>query len=93
MEYTKDVHARRLLKMLNKKDPINCCPAQKYFVAGSKFLDDTRDNHGRFSCCNICLDFVNLKITDGCPCYKLGISEAIKRTWIALEEYFNRGIK
>ena len=44
-------------------------------------------------CCSICHVFINMdKITgeefaiDKCPCYVLGKAEAIKRTWIALEE-------
>jgi quinol monooxygenase YgiN len=35
--------------------------------------------------CNICRKFVDTE--SGCPCLALGKEKAIKRTWIAIEEY------
>ena len=83
MKYTEKIHAKRLLGMLNKKNPCQeTCPAGKYY---SFFRENGKD-------CNLCRDFVGAKgnperIFDArCPCNILGREEAIKRTWIALEE-------
>jgi hypothetical protein len=87
MKYTKDLHARRLIKMLEMKEPCFHCPAQKYYGVYKKFVDETVIKDAlTYKCCMICLNFVN---ACACPCIQFGREKAIKRTWIALEEYFN----
>uniref|UniRef100_A0A6H1ZSC7 Uncharacterized protein n=1 Tax=viral metagenome TaxID=1070528 RepID=A0A6H1ZSC7_9ZZZZ len=88
-EYTDAIHAKRLLKMLEKKNPCGCCPPAKRFSAGEN------PNGGwlnqKHKACQVCQNFVGLKIKwwfDGnkCPCQRVGKKRAIKRTWLALEE-------
>ena len=86
-KYTEKIHAARLLKMLEEKEPCMCCPATPYFKSNLQsdtmwFNSYIEGEHP----CDICKDFVGLdnRYTD-CPCYELG-KEAIKLTWIALEE-------
>ncbi len=85
MEYTEKVHAERLLKMLKKKDPCMCCPAQPYFKTETTFGIDSieLDSAGRRGACKICQDFIGIR--HDCPCCKLKKEEALKRTWLALE--------
>lgn len=81
MKYTEAVHAKRLLMMLDDLYPCDFCPSVG-FDAGVK------------QCCGVCRDFIGLdffKTTPycneiRCPCLVLGNHEAIKRTWLALEE-------
>ena len=80
MEYTEKIHAKRLLGMLNKEDPCSCCPAGK----GYNFEAFIGDEYRNESKCTICRGFVG--VSYGCPCLCLGKDEAIKCTWIALEE-------
>ena len=75
-EYTKDIHAKAILKMLTVKYPCSSCPA---IFAPSVLYRSNREN-----ICNICRDFVNVKASF-CPCLSLGGSKAIKHTWLALE--------
>ena len=82
-EYTEAIHAKRLLKMLNKKDPCSCCPAGLSFSPGGFILGLSGSALNKEGVCAVCQNFVNLS-TYGCPCYHLG-TEAIKRTWLALE--------
>jgi len=89
MKYTEKIHAKRLLGMLNKKNPCLCCPQERHYGI-NEHNDDMpwqEDGDGD-DACHICMEFVNTKQTDWkwCPCLILGEKEAIKRTWIALEE-------
>ena len=85
-KYTEKIHAQRLLKMLNKKDPCGWCPAHgrfgQFYIAGSPSemweIDDGPDP------CRVCRRFVS-RLRSGCPCNYFGKKEAIKRTWLALE--------
>lgn len=80
-KYTKDIHAKRLEKMLRKKNPCErTCPASKsYQYRGMQKLFE--------GSCRICFEFVNLDAnTFLCPCSELGKEVAIKRSWLALEE-------
>ena len=84
MKYTEKIHAKRLLGMLNKKDPCLCCPAgYRYGVKGNDMVWRNWDGNQ----CYICRDFIGSnKIL--CPCSEdriFGKKEAIKRTWLALE--------
>ena len=65
-------HAKRLLTMLELKNPCSCCP----YYREAKVLVE----------CVVCLSFVNIHIYGTCPCYKLGSFEALKRTYLKLEE-------
>jgi hypothetical protein len=86
--YTTKLHARRLLQMLNKKDPCGWCPASRGFVSTSPPALMWSDSSEP---CLVCRGFVGLIggspfDTNYCPCHFLGHAEAIKRTWIVLEE-------
>ena len=84
MKYTEKIHAKRLLGMLNKKDPCMCCPgAWHYKVNGFWIIDGCVNGNG---ICEICFSFIGCKVSRLCPCHKLGEKKAIKRTWLALEE-------
>ena len=80
-QYTETVHAKRLLRMLERKNPCACCPAQRNYNTDKGIYNSWPEaiNHP----CNICKTFVSCH---GCPCNSLGKKEAIKRTWIALDE-------
>jgi len=73
-EYTEAIHAKMLLKMLEKKRPCWECPANE--IPTNK------------QCCTVCQRFVGLKYINEicCPCNRLGGKRAIKRTWLALKE-------
>lgn len=79
MIYTKDMHAKNLLEMLEKKDPCSWCPGG--FLDASQLGPDWN----RWMC-PVCRSFVGMEGSWGCPCHILGPHYAIKRTWIALEE-------
>ena len=69
--------------MLNKKDPCVCCPKEPHY--NSKSLKRIYwENLNEV--CDICQHFIGYENTLWkCPCHK-GKKEAIKRTWLALEE-------
>jgi len=82
MAYTEKKHAKMLIKMLEKtkSNLIEAtCPMNIYINTPDK------DN-----ICTICKSFVGLKCHDHnyylCPCCELTCEEAVKRTWLALEE-------
>lgn len=81
MEYTEKIHAERLLSMLNMKNPCLYCPAD-FSEWGVKEYDCGKIGISYIA--DICIKFVNAEET--CPCSELGREEAIKKTWIALEE-------
>lgn len=76
-EYTETEHAANLLKMLELPNICTNCPANDLLVL-----------EGREPICIICTNFIGYdrEESDLCPCHALGETEAIKRTWIALEE-------
>lgn len=71
------LHIEALKKLLNMKEPCTYCPRSF--------------NHG-MSNCKICRKFINISRMVSwfkrkkCPCLILGNKEAMKRTWIKLEE-------
>lgn len=90
-KYTEKIHAERLLKILEKKNPCGCCPASRGYATSVTAGDMWNEGP------KVCVEFVGLKYKNinwfdfmngirNCPCYKLGKSEAIKRTYISLEE-------
>jgi hypothetical protein len=94
MRYTNKVHAKNILAMLESgKNFEEHCPAESA-------LDRVGLKPGNRGQCmpihNICRKFAGLKrVTankfytppgDTCPCYMLGCAEAVKRTWLYLEE-------
>ena len=84
-KYTEEDHAENLIKILEEENTCSKCPG----TYGGTYLSNT---------CYICTKFVKIKHTQfmsvalsnpsltSCPCNYLGEKEAIKRSWIALEE-------
>jgi len=75
-EYTEELHAKRLLKMIKKKRPCSACPGALWF----KF----------FLCpgaCHICRHFIatDLSAFSICPCIEHGEAPALRMTILALE--------
>ena len=84
--YTEKIHAERVQKMLEKKNPCLCCPATPYY-------DDSKNANKMWSKsyydstpCKICTTFLGMSSRFTCPCKYFGPEEAIERTLIALEE-------
>lgn len=79
--YTEYIHAHRLLKMLEMEDTCMQCPLN---------LPNEEKYYCNKETCGLCRVFVGYSSEYNhwrfCPCYFLGPAEAIKRTWIALEE-------
>jgi len=68
------------LEFKDFRDPIGfsySCPQAFYSLKHSEWCFDLS--------CYECADFVNVP-NENCPCNVLGCQEAIKRTWLALEE-------
>ena len=79
-EYTVDCHASQLIKVLEHVRSCSCCPASssiQFIINYKNWVNDQ---------CKVCGDFIKFDTSKGCPCIKLGKKEAIKRSWIALEE-------
>jgi len=82
MEYTEKEHVENLLDMLEYENPCNHCPNEVFIDCVS------------IPRCIMCRSFIGIQgiiynyipACKKCPCYVLGEKEAIKRTWIALEE-------
>ena len=93
--YTVEDHVKRLVALMSRDEPCNCCPASKGLDmrrSPAEFWDDELDFP-----CRICRQFVGLEYDDkagrwvgavsGCPCNALGADEAIKLTFEALAAY------
>ena len=74
-KYTEKVHAKGLLRILSEENPCGFCPCH---AAGYGYCSTV-------SADKVCFQFIGGGIRS-CPCNALGHFEAIKRTWIALEE-------
>lgn len=90
MRYTEHVHAKRLVRMLERNSPCDCCPAQPHYATGKHFLSYVRSN-GNFTspsdACIICKRFVGINpYSHGCPCTKLGKKKALEKTQKILKE-------
>ena len=87
--YTKRVHAERLIKVLEKVDTCNKCPGAHRFHQDNSANDmwtHTEDSIWSRPACAICKSFVGMHKYNDCPCIELGHNEAVKRSWLALEE-------
>ena len=83
--YTKKVHGKRLLKMLQtKKEPCICCPATKRFVFKNDWVKEC-DGMRSLEMCKICQTFVGVETND-CPCTYFGVNEAIRISWEMLKD-------
>ena len=86
-KYTKEIHAARLTKMLERKSrfDILSCPASEGFITNVNSIDAwgyTIDSER--AACKICKDFLSVH---NCPCFALNsCAEAAKQTWLKLEE-------
>ena len=87
--YTTEIHVARLEVMLELGDPCNMCPASVNFSAGGLGPEYQWDSYPLP--CQICREFVDAtdRQVEGCwcPCSKLGKNEALRRTYLAIEEY------
>ncbi|HEA65798.1 hypothetical protein LCGC14_1705290 [marine sediment metagenome] len=92
-KYTEAVHAKRVKKVIEKKRPCGRCPKAPYFY-GIKMLKNNPWGEIPYPC-KVCVEFIggvwdekamryhaNLR----CPCFVFSEEEAVKRTWLALEE-------
>jgi hypothetical protein len=86
-EYTEEIHAKMLLKMLGKEDPCSCCNCPSAIANGKYGWSRFKTKN---PVCIQCMAFLELPIfftlLGGCPCGLLGDKEAIKQTWLKLEE-------
>ena len=80
--YTEEIHAKRLLKILEKGDVCNFCPAAPRYNGsrGAQFMWDKHTD-----VCEICNKFLGRHSSLLCPCIALK-DKAIERSWKALKE-------
>lgn len=76
--YTEEEHAANLLITLEDKRTCYVCPA-RHSTQDKSLLDGS---------CRMCVSFISPGFDRfyGCPCSNLGKEEAIKLTWLKLEE-------
>ena len=85
IQYTEKMHARNLLRLLESGRDICSeilCPAGREFK--SVDFSFCFKNHP----CNVCKKFIKIKNESTCPCFELGRDTAVKKTWLALEEFY-----
>jgi len=82
--YTIEKHVPRLIEMLEGGVIWNKCPSGMLGFG----KDELEWANGEESVCVICRGFIGLGSSSmgNCPCDSLGYSEAVKRTWLALED-------
>ena len=83
-KYNEKQHAKNLIAILEKDGTCNKCPASEEYYSVNEPIDGA---------CRVCNKFIGISIPENvrnsecrCPCHVLGPEEAVKRTWIALEE-------
>ena len=79
-EYTIDIHAKRLVKMLQKKNPCGCCPAAPYYLSSKEPHKMWKNDP-----CEICQRFLGKRrwraiINCKCPCLYYGGATATELT-------------
>lgn len=85
-EYTVAVHVQRLERMLLRKNPCGCCPAQRYYRPGGHLRDMWPD--GGYPC-DVCCEFAGVQPGRwDCPCNSFGPEEARRITREKLNEYY-----
>ena len=95
--YTQDEHARHLLKLLENQDPCDKCVATFCHQTPEPFFGRYRSGIHiwgiyQYDICKVCVEFVGYTANfinpeeSWCPCHMLGEDEAIKQSWIALED-------
>jgi len=86
MKYTEKIHAEALLK--NFENHFHCACPLSSSRSGKLFDNEVANDDDISGACLVCIGFVGIEPTmdDFCPCWNVGKNEAIKRTWIALEE-------
>lgn len=85
--YNEKYHAEALIDILEMGNTCAKCPLlhghkgkfRIYLQSLFIFISIVKEREA----CRVCRNFVN---AENCPCCDLGEKEAIKRTWIALEE-------
>jgi len=83
-EYTEKIHAKRLIKVLERKNTYESCPAAIGYsekISVSRSWPDSKVHP-----CKICLEFIGIyNGTYTCPCIFFEKDEAVKQSWLALE--------
>jgi len=88
LTYNPDIHAKRLIRMFESSECCGC-PVTRKFKPRNRPIPLARNPEAEgvmAKVCRLCKTFIKVPITDSCPCLALGKEEAVKRTWIALEE-------
>lgn len=83
-DYTVRRHIRRLKYILNKDNICELCPANILFNP-----EDYKGTPWMNNPCKVCLTFVGLKYKHFrcCPCFQLGMKEAVRITLKAIEKF------
>jgi len=81
-EYTKEIHIKRLVKILSSNKPLcDSCPAAKFF-SGSRNCTELWTNDP----CEVCREFIELNTKYCCPCIMLNSTGAYNITIQKLKE-------
>ena len=83
-EYTEKIHRPRLVKMLQKNEPCERCPAAPYYIYHMGATQDSWSNNP----CVVCKVFIGSSyggFFNQCPCSVYGNKKAIKLTIAALK--------
>ena len=93
-KYTEAIHAQRVKKVIEKKEPNKHCPASRKFGTDSVYhiwaapYDDEVPEAKKP--CHICTGFLGLShytpAGRRCPCVRLGTKRAVELTWQKLEQ-------
>ncbi len=95
MKYTVDQHMVNLERMLEKEFPGEECPWEKdrenlRVLLNRSDISFSELREAYDNSCQICIEFVGYTNDFNCPCGRFGKSEALKRTRLALEEYYEK---
>ena len=87
-KYTLEIHVKRLREMLEAVEPCDSCPATWDFSSDVESREMWAGEQQ--DVCTVCANFVEvteLRPIKRCPCHFWGASEAISRSWEAIEKY------